>query len=241
LCRYVRLPLIHPTSLQVHSFLLRFQHLTLGRRYSLICHPPSKDCINMPPVSVQCWFEMGSRLQNSLIHPKFMWRETYIPDIDNRKLSDSCRAPSSLDILSMVRILTPTKLDRSAFPYAKLGHTLTIKTSKGKSPYVFEAQSTKERDWFVHGLKLVVARLASMIIVGDDQMFLEFFTPLAHSPMFSRRPSDDTLSKESREDESSKASIGDGDVEKPFYLSTTPKDRDKLWGTTPATNTTTAS
>jgi hypothetical protein len=191
----------------------------------------------MPPVSVQCWFEMGSRLQNTLIHPKFMWRETYIPDIDHhRKLSDSCRAPSALDILTMVRILIPTKLDRTAFPYAKLDHTFTIKTSTGESLHVFEAQSTKERDWFVHGLKLVVARLASMIIVGDDQMFLEFFTPAAYAPMFQRRPSEDTLSKESRGDESSKDSTTVGsDVNKPFYLSTTPKDRDKLWGTTTTT------
>ena len=194
----------------------------------------------MPPVSVQCWFEMGSRLPNTLIHPKFMWRETYIPDIDHRKLSESCRAPSALDILTMVRILIPTKLDRTAFPYAKLDHTFTIKTSKGKSPHVFEAQSTNERDWFVHGLKLVVARLASMIIVGDDQMFLEFFSPSPYSPMFQRRPSDDTLSKESRGDDSSKGNGGGSDdVEKPFYISTTPKDRDKLWGTTTTTTTAT--
>ena len=109
-----------------------------------------------------------------------MWRETYLPDIDHRKLSASCQSPSSLDILSIVRVLIPPELDRSTFPYAKLDHTFIIKTNKGSE--VFEAHSTGERDWFVHGLKLVIARLASMVIVGDDQMFFEFFTPSSLSP-----------------------------------------------------------
>lgn len=156
------------------------QHLTLGRRHSLVWHPGLRDCNSETPVSVQCWFEMGYRLPCLLVHPKFMWRETYLPDIDHRKLSASCQTPSSLDILSIVRVLIPPELDRSTFPFAKLDHTFIIKTNKGSD--VFEAHSTKERDWFVHGLKLVIARLASMVIVGDDQMFLEFFTSSSHSP-----------------------------------------------------------
>ena len=154
--------------------------MTLGRRHSLVLHPGSIDCNSKTPVSVQCWFEMGSRLQSLLIHPKFMWRETYLPDIDHRKLSASCQTPSSIDILSIVRVLNPSELDRSTFPYAKLDHTFIIKTNKKSD--VFEAHSTAERDWFVHGLKLVIARLASMVIVGDDQMFHEFFTSSSHSP-----------------------------------------------------------
>lgn len=176
---------------------------------------------------------MGSRLQSSLIHPKFMWRETYLPDIDHRKLSPSCQTPTSLDILSIVRVLIPQELDRSSFPYAKLDHTFIIKS--GKRSHVFEAHSTAERDWFVHGLKLVIARLASMVIVGDDQMFLEFFSPWAHSPAFlphQRSSSSDATSKESREDESS-SSKSYISQEKPFYASTSQKDQNDLWGLRP--------
>jgi hypothetical protein len=242
-----------PTNSLTHSpSSILFKDLTLGT-ITLIWHPQSKDGNTQriePPVSVQCWFEMGSRLENSLIHPKFMWRESYQPDIHScRKLSVSCRAPSCLDVLTMVRILKPTELNRITVPYAKLDHSFTIKSS-GDMNYLFEAKSTRERDWFVHGLKLTVARLASMIIVGDDQMFFEFFSPWNHSPMLlfdqqqqqQQQLEDDSASinKESKEEEScddyliSKGSVEEekGTAEKPFYLSTTKQDREDLWGKT---------
>lgn len=193
-------------------------------KINLVRHTPSTVDTNEVPVSVQAWIEMGSRLQSALIQPKFMWRETYQPDINNRKLSPSCRAPASVDLLSMIRILKPTELDRTAFPYAKLDHSLTIKVHEGHV-YLFEAQSCQQRDWFVNGLKLVVARLASMIIVGDDQMFAEFFSPFAHSPVVPPRQSS-SLRKSNKlpsEEEDSPP--------KAFFISTTEKEREDLWGT----------
>jgi hypothetical protein len=176
------------------------------------------------PVSVQGWFETGSRLQKALIHPKFMWRETYQPDIENRKLSMSCRAPASLDLFNIIRILKPSGIDRTDYPYAKLDHSFTIKNHDGEV-YLFEAKSTRERDWFVHGLKLLVARLASMIIVGDDQMFLEFFSPWANSPVVEQFSHDGFNKGKEQENEEQNTSA------KPFYVSTTNEDRRELWGT----------
>lgn len=92
--------------------------------------------------------------------------------------------------------------------------------------YLFEAQSCEQRDWFVNGLKLVVARLASMIIVGDDQMFAEFFSPFAHSPVVAPRQSSSSLRKSNKlpsEEEDSPP--------KAFFISTTEKEREDLWGT----------
>ena len=150
----------------------------------------------------------------------------------------------------MVRILKPTELDRITVPYAKLDHSFTIKSSNGDMN-LFEAKSTRERDWFVHGLKLTVARLASMIIVGDDQMFFEFFSPWNHSPMFdqqqqqqqqqqSEEEGSDLISKGSKEEEVGSDDLiskgsgeeEEGTAEKPFYLSTTKQDREDLWGKT---------
>jgi hypothetical protein len=188
---------------------------------------------------------MGSLLRSVLIPPKFMWRETYIPDIDNRKLSTSCKEPMSVEILNMIRLLPSAELDRELYPYAKLDRTFTIKLVNEPDSLVFEASTTAERDWFVHGLKLVVARLASMVIVGDDQMFLEFFTPWSPSPMYSDNQSNNdnsliektnvttnrntnTLTTLSKESSSNKGKSS----EKRFYVSTNKDDIQNLWGST---------
>ena len=209
---------------------LNAQHLTLGQRHGLVWHPPSQEHKNGSPVSVQCWFEMGSRLQSKLIQPKFMWRETFLPEIHNRKLSASCQSPYSLDILAIVRVLIPSEVDRSVFPYAKLEQTFSIHSKK--ETHVFEAQSSVEREWFVQGLKLVIARLASMIIVGDDQMFLEFFSPWTNSPMFlPQHPvSNEEGSCSSKSNWSGNRDDREGSDEKPFYRSTNKKDQRGLWG-----------
>ena len=165
---------------------------------------------------------MGSRLYNRVIQPKFMWRETYQPDLLNHKrLGLSGRSPHSLDLLDMIRILKPTSLDRSAYPFAKIDRTLTI-LSHENDQYVFEAASAEERDWLVHGLKLVVARLASMIIVGDDHMFVEFFSPWASSPM--------TSDSTTEEGQISSYATEEQPGGRPLFISTTEKDRELLWG-----------
>lgn len=131
------------------------------------------------PTLVEGWLEMGSRLQSKVVHPKFMWRELYQPALIHRRLSKSCRTPESIDLLSIVRILKPEGFNREEYPFAKTNCSFSIFTHSNER-HVFEASSPEVRDWFAYGLKLVVARLASMIIVGDTQMFVEFFSPWDH-------------------------------------------------------------
>mmetsp|Transcript_30993 Transcript_30993/g.45977 ORF Transcript_30993/g.45977 Transcript_30993/m.45977 type:complete len:801 (-) Transcript_30993:234-2636(-) len=200
---------------------------------------------NKSPISVQGWFEMGSRLENRVIQPKFMWRKTYQPNLStHRKLS--CETPDSIELLSMVRILKPTQLNRKHFPFAKVDHSFSI-LANNKDLYLFEAQSSQERDWIVHGLKLVVARLASMIIVGDEQMFVEFFSPWAHSPVLdddaflrAKGSSDDDkeddryvvqVETSSNEDENN-TGVG---VAAKFVPNSGGADRKSLWGVTGTT------
>mmetsp|Transcript_2523 Transcript_2523/g.3380 ORF Transcript_2523/g.3380 Transcript_2523/m.3380 type:complete len:864 (-) Transcript_2523:178-2769(-) len=129
------------------------------------------------PVCVQAWFEMGSRLPSKLIQPKFMWRVAYQPDLHHKKkLHPSCVNPDSVELLNIIRVIVPTTLDRSLYPFAKLKHSFWI-VSNDQERYLFEANSQKGRDTFVLGLKLVIARLASKIIVGNEDVFDEFFTP----------------------------------------------------------------
>merc|ERR1711935_112000 len=42
---------------------------------------------------------------------------------------------------------------------------------------VLECPSSQERDWLVFSLKLIVARLVSIIITRDEDMLHEFFSP----------------------------------------------------------------
>ena len=184
------------------------QELTLGK-VTLVWHRSNADgkegqeCYqgavkSKSPTLVEGWFEMGSQLQSKVVHPKFMWRESYQPALIHRKLGKSCRTPDSIDLLSVVRILKPESLDRVEYPFAKTNCSFSIFTHSNER-HVFEAPSPEDRDWFVYGLKFVVARLASMIIVGDSQMFVEFFSPWAHLPLLDSDIDDKNVSNESFE------------------------------------------
>lgn len=152
------------------------RELTNGN-VTLVWHPSkSQNRENRSPICVQAWFEMGSRLRDKVIQPKFMWWAAYQPDIAQKKLSISTHTPESVELLNIVRVLKPTYIDREQYPFAKQRNCFTIHSNTNEE-YLFEVFSEKERNRFVQGLKLVVARLASKIIVGDEDVFDEFFTP----------------------------------------------------------------
>ena len=130
------------------------------------------------PTAVSAVFEVGAHLDNLVVQPKFTWSPTYEPDLDQKKIQLSRSEPISLELLSIIRVVRPTRLNRRLYPFARLDRTLCITTNAEDYPYlVFEAPSQQERDWLVNALKMIVARLASIIIVRDEAMLLEFFTP----------------------------------------------------------------
>jgi hypothetical protein len=132
------------------------------------------------PLAVTGAFEVGAHLDNLVVQPKFTWSPAHEPNLDNRRINLSGGEPDSIELLSVIRVVKPTKLNRRVYPFARLDRTCCITTNDERFPYlVFEAPSPQERDWLVTALKMIVARLASIIIVRDEAMLLEFFSPYA--------------------------------------------------------------
>jgi hypothetical protein len=166
-------------------------------RFPLIWHPPAnkKDAATAapsktrPPVACHGVFEVGAHLDQMVVQPKFTWSPVLQPNLEeDRKILLSGSQPHSVELLSIIRVNTPSPYqrpslmgngwDRSLYPFCRLDRTVCVTTNDLNHPYlVFEAQSTSERDWLVVALKLIVARLASIIIVRDEDMLLEFFSP----------------------------------------------------------------
>lgn len=70
----------------------------------------------------------------------------------------------------------PIEVDRSIYPFVKPKNSFMIMTNEEKE-YVFEAKIEEGGKRFLFAMKLMIARLASKIIVGDKDVFDEFFTP----------------------------------------------------------------
>jgi len=133
--------------------------------------PQKNKCV----ICAVLWIELGSPIRNSYIQPKLMWREASEPLIEQRKLSISETQPHSVELLDICRILRAIYINREIYPFATKSSSFFIETSS--SVFLFEAENEKERNRFVHGLKLLVSRLASQLIVGDLTVYHEFFTP----------------------------------------------------------------
>jgi len=139
------------------------------------------------PISVHGAFEVGAHLEHMVVQPKFTWtpntqphRITRDPDANHHELFLSGSAPPQVELLSIIRVnkAVAKQLDRNLYPYARVDRTCIVSTNDANHPtIVLEARSTQERDWLVFSLKLIVARLASIIITRDEDMLHEFFSP----------------------------------------------------------------
>jgi len=177
-------------SLDVHNFDINdsvlvsqlIKELTSGS-FSFIWHPKKSiekksGFSNSPPDLIKAWFEMGSCLKKTLLQPKFVWRTNRsLLHASKRAKVRSIKAPEYVELLNIVRIIVPSEVDRRVHPFVNKDCVFIIVTSSDDES-VFEAATRMERDKFVFALKIIVARLASKIIVGDKDVFDEFFTPL---------------------------------------------------------------
>lgn len=146
----------------------------LHRRMMLVWHQPEG------PVAVYAWIELGSQLRSALIQPKLMWKPVHETEDERGALGITNHINlHSVDLLDISRILAATKVDRKKHPLAKSKCSLSIETFDHN--LLFEASCQEERDALVQGLKGLVARLASKIIVGDERVFDEYFTPFGAS------------------------------------------------------------
>jgi len=167
----------------IHKVSQLIAELTAGT-FTLIYHPSSRSSrqkLSSPhPLLVKCWFEMGSCFKNTLVQPKFVWRviASTSKEASRRSRIKTIKTPHSVELLDVVRLLVPTNanVDRSLYPFVKPRNAFFIYTNDQKE-HLFEAKNEEGRKRFVFAMKLMVARLASKIIVGDKDVFDEFFTP----------------------------------------------------------------
>lgn len=154
--------------------------------FTLVWHPPSKsDLSNGKPQAVKTWIERGQQLNNRLlIHPKLVWRPLN-PRQGIHQTDNVMAELESVELLDIIRVLEVDRIDRKRYPLAKRDCCLLLECLD--RTMLFEASSESERNRFVHGLKLLVARFGSKIIVEEHSVFEEFFT-LAASEVPGKSP-----------------------------------------------------
>lgn len=143
-----------------------------NERFNLMWHPtPSEDDANRRPVCVKVWIEAGVYLSDgTFLLPKLTWSRASQEDEQVRL--------ENLDLLDVCRICPSKKIDRNQHPFAVTHKSFFIETHR--ELFVFQAQTADERDRIVYGLKLVVARLASLLMLRDIRAAEEFFGAIAN-------------------------------------------------------------
>ena len=123
---------------------------------------------------VKVWVESGIYLADgSFLLPKLTWLPAHEKNLEHRVLNVSDNNPGSLDLLDVCRVRECQSINRRLHPFAHVDRSFIIQTQNGR--FMFEAQSKQERGRIVNGLKLVIARLASLLMLKDLRAVDEFF------------------------------------------------------------------
>lgn len=142
-------------------------------------HPTqSKTSPNRSPVCVKVWIESGVYLvDGTFLLPKLTWikasDDTKGTQVQGKYKQEQQKALQKFDLLDVCRICATDTIDRKLHPFASATRSFYIET--GSEVFVMEAQNSQERDRIVYGLKLVIARLASLLMLRDMRAADEFF------------------------------------------------------------------
>ena len=128
--------------------------------------------------AVQCWIERGQQLRNSIIAPKLCWKSIIIPPpgTHSRPSQPTTKYEfSSVNLMDISRVLNISNgmIDAKEFPFCKSKHAFMIKTMD--RTLIFETHSPAERDRIVKSLRLVVARLGSLLLTKNERLADEYF------------------------------------------------------------------
>jgi len=164
------------------DYIRDFVQEVTNSRLGLIWHRYSEEAEDAnglrAPMAVSATFEVGTHLDQKVVQPKLTWNASAASKQQPAKQSQL--ESNWVELLSIIRVIVPQKLNRKLYPFARTDRTLCIVANDSRHPYlVFEAASREQRDWLVTALKMTVARLASIIIIKDESMLLEFFSPYA--------------------------------------------------------------
>ncbi|KAL3912516.1 MAG: hypothetical protein SGILL_006848 [Bacillariaceae sp.] len=150
---------------------------TKNEKFTLMWHPTqtNSESDDLPTfVCVKMWVEAGVYLvDGTFLLPKLTWLPVHESNLHARILNTSGDSPGSLDLLDVCRVKECETIDRDLYPFAHVDRSFMIQTQSGK--HLFEAQSKQERGRVVNGLKLVIARLASLLMLRDIRAVDEFF------------------------------------------------------------------
>ena len=140
-------------------------------------HPTqSKQNSNRSPICVRVWIESGVYLADgTFILPKLSWMRASVDQKVDRKpkYPQQNKVLQAVDLLDICRICPTETIDRERHPFPSASKSFYVET--GTELFMFEAQNSVERDRIVYGLKLVVARLASLLMLRDARAADEFF------------------------------------------------------------------
>eukprot|EP00525_Craspedostauros_australis_P009004 CAMPEP_0198116978 /NCGR_PEP_ID=MMETSP1442-20131203/15925_1 /TAXON_ID= /ORGANISM="Craspedostauros australis, Strain CCMP3328" /LENGTH=163 /DNA_ID=CAMNT_0043774923 /DNA_START=39 /DNA_END=530 /DNA_ORIENTATION=- len=143
---------------------------------TLIRHPQATgEHHGLPPVCVKVWIESGVYLvDGSFILPKLTWSAVHEPGMElSRKLNLSQGSPEQLDLLDVCRVKEMWSINRDLYPFARADRSFLIQTQEEE--FLFETRSRAERDRIVDAMKLLIARLASLLMLRDLRAVEEFF------------------------------------------------------------------
>lgn len=148
----------------------------MNEKLTLVWHRSAKPDARSKgtPQAMVIWIERGQQLNSGLIQPKLVWRPVKEYEGETKRLGLVTPSLESLELLDISRILEVNRIDRKLYPFAKRKSCFVVESLDRKM--MFEASSESERDRIVNGLKLVVARFASKVIVQNRDVLDEFFT-----------------------------------------------------------------
>ena len=122
----------------------------------------------LAPVCCKVWIESGITLMDgTFVLPKLCWSPSH-----SRKSNEYIEKMTKLDLLDICRVLPLESRVEHSF-LADPRRSFTIQTNSRS--YLMEAESSDDRDRIVYGLKLVIARLASLLMLRDHRAVEEFF------------------------------------------------------------------
>ena len=149
---------------------------------------------SLSPQCVKVWIEAGVYLNDgTFLLPKLTWTKVSAvlasgqPAMTESSMESSLLQPKikysptleKLDLLDICRIYPLSTVDRKLHPFALTQKSFCIETQNEQ--FVFQAQTIDEKDRIVYGLKLVVARLASLLMLRDIRAAEEFFGAITTS------------------------------------------------------------
>jgi hypothetical protein len=102
------------------------------------------------------WAENKKELDKTA---KFSWRLIKV------KMLNSEDSPETIDLLDVCRVRECEVINRRLHRYAKVDRSFVVQTQD--RVYLFETESKQEQGRVINGLKLVIARLALLLMLRD--------------------------------------------------------------------------